>query len=40
MKSILKIDFKTDIKIVLVVLKRFSGYKTNFKYQISNTAVS
>ena len=34
MKSILKIDFNTDTNIVLVVLKRFRGLKTSFKYQI------
>ena len=34
MKSIFKIDFNTDTKIVLTVLKRFRGHKTNFKYQI------
>ena len=34
MKSIFKIDFNTDTKIVLAVLKRFRGHKTNFKYQI------
>ena len=34
MKSILKIDFNTNTKIVLAVLKRFRGHKTNFKYQI------
>ena len=34
MKSIFKIDFNTDTKIVLTVLKRFGGHETNFKYQI------
>ena len=30
MESILKIDFNTDIKIVLAVLKRFKDHKTSF----------
>ena len=34
MKSIFKIHFNTDTKIVLTVLKRFGGHETNFKYQI------
>ena len=34
MKSIFKIDFNTDTKIVLAVLKRFRGHKTSFKYKI------
>ena len=32
MKSIFKIDFNTDTKIVLAVLKRFRDHKTSFKY--------
>ena len=38
MKSIVKIDFNTDTKIVLAVLKRFRGHETNFK--LSNTVVN
>ena len=31
-RGIFKIDFNTDSKIVLAVLKRFRGHKTSFKY--------
>ena len=33
MKSIFKIDFNTDTKIILAVLKRFRGHKTSFRYK-------
>ena len=42
MKSILKIDFNTNAKIILAVLKRFRGHKTkasSIKYDSQSTAA-
>ena len=39
MKSILKIDFNTDTKIVLTVSKRFRGHKTIIKYGSQSTVA-
>ena len=40
MKSILKIDFNTDTKIVLAVLERFGGHKTSsIKYGSQSTVA-
>ena len=38
MKSMIKINFNTDAKIILAVLKRFRCHKT--KFQVSNTVVN